>query len=179
MNYETIADVYETNANIREHLKNVVSSLSAEEADARPDGEKWSVREIVEHIATVDEGSLRICGKLVGEAKTAGKPGDGKVDLSTDFNEKSRQVAEIKLEAPERVQPTGEATIDDSLERMERTKQAFANLRSDFEAYDLAEHTFPHPFFGQITAAEWLVLAGGHEARHTKQIEKLLGSMRG
>jgi len=82
-------------------------------------------------------------------------------------------VAGLKVEAPERVQPTGEATVAQSLAKMDETSKTFDSLRSDLEEFDLSHHKFPHPFFGDITAAEWLVLAGGHEARHTKQIEKL------
>ena len=39
-------------------------------------------------------------------------------------------------------------------------------------------HKFPHPFFGELSATEWLVLLGGHEARHTAQIERILSGIR-
>ncbi len=170
---ETIADAFENNVRVHEHLRSIVDGLSQDQLTARPDGEKWSVQEIVEHIAMVDEGTNRICTKLVGQAKAAGKPGDGKIGLSPAFGEKSAVIADMKVEAPERIQPTGQATIEQSFARMESTARAFEAIRDDMETYDLSEHTFPHPFFGQITAAEWLVLAGGHAARHTKQIERL------
>ena len=170
---ENIADVFENNARVRDHLRSVVHGLSVDQLTARPDGEKWSVQEIIEHIAMVDEGTSRICTKLVGEAKAAGKPGDGKIGLSSEFGEKSAVIANMKVEAPERVQPTGQVPVDQSFARMDATANAFETIRSDLEAFDLSEHTFPHPFFGQITAAEWLVLAGGHASRHTKQIERL------
>jgi len=170
---ETISDAYEHNARVHERLRSVIAGISQDQLNARPDGEKWSVQEIVEHIAMVDEGTSRICTKLVGEAKAAGKPGNGRIGLSPAFGEKSAVVAGIKVEAPERVQPKGEATVDESFARMEATASAFDAIRADLETYDLSEHTFPHPFFGQITASEWLVLAGGHAERHTKQIERL------
>ena len=170
---ETIADAYENNARIHENLASVISDLTPEQLTARADGEKWSVQEIVEHIAIVYEGSGRICAKLAGGAKAAGKPGGGKINLSNEFGEKSQAVAGIKIEAPERVHPTGEVTVDEALAKIEATKEFFDTLRPDLESFDLSEHTFPHPFFGPLTAAEWLVLAGGHAARHTKQIERL------
>jgi hypothetical protein len=170
---ETIRDAFENNARVRERLRSVIAGMSTDQLNARPEGEKWSVQEIVEHIAMVDEGTSRICTKLVGEAKAEGKPGNGKIGLSPAFGEKSAVVANMKVEAPERVQPKGEATVDESFARIEATSKAFDAIRSDLEAFDLSGHTFPHPFFGQITAAEWLVLAGGHAERHTKQIERL------
>ena len=174
---ETIADAYETNASIHENLNSVVSTLTPEQLTARPEGEKWSVQEIVEHIAMVYEGTGRICAKLIAGAKAGGKAGDGKVNLSHGFGERSQVIAGMKVEAPERVHPSGDATVDESLARIAQTKQFFDSLRPDLESFDLSEHTFPHPFFGQITAAEWLVLAGGHAARHTKQIERLIGQL--
>jgi hypothetical protein len=45
-----------------------------------------------------------------------------------------------------------------------------------FEASS-GEATFPHPYFGEMTAVEWLILAGGHEKRHTDQIRRLLDKM--
>jgi hypothetical protein len=170
---ETIADAYENNARIHEKLKSVVSNLTPEQLSARPEGGKWSVEEIVEHIAMVYEGTGRICAKLAAGAKAGGKLGDGKVNLSEGFGEKSEVIAGMKVEAPETVHPTGGATLHQSLARIEETERFFDGLRPELESFDLSEHTFPHPFFGQITAAEWLVLAGGHAARHTKQIERL------
>ena len=170
---ETIADAYENNTRIHAHLNSVVSGLTSEQLNLRPDGEKWSIQEIVEHIAMVYESTGRICAKLVTGAKTAGKTGDGRVNMSASFGEKSKAIAGMKVEAPERVQPSGEATVDASFARIDETKRFFDTLRPDLESLDLSEHTFPHPFFGQITAAEWLVLAGGHADRHTKQIERL------
>jgi len=66
---ETIADAFENNARVRERLRTAVADLSEEQLTMRPDGEKWSVQEIVEHIAMVDEGTSRICSRLVGQAK--------------------------------------------------------------------------------------------------------------
>jgi len=170
---ETIADAYAQNASIHEGLKAAVAGLTAEQLTRRPEGEKWSIQEIVEHIAIVHEGTGRICAKLVREAKAAGGVGEGKINLSGGFGEKSKAIADMKVDAPERVHPTGEMTIDEAFTKMDTTREFFESLRGDMEAADLSVHTFPHPYFGQITAAEWLVLAGGHESRHIAQIERL------
>ena len=61
---------------------------------------------------------------------------------------------------------------------MNANATSFDMMRSDLENFDLSEPRFPHPFFGDMTAAEWLIVAGGHEHRHTKQIERLLAKIR-
>lgn len=178
MNYETIADVYSANQKIREAFTSAVTSISADEATVRPDDEKWTIQEIVEHVSMVDNGAARICAKLLEGARAANKPSDGTLKISPDFGGKSVAIADIRVEAPERVHPTGNVTIDEAVAAMEANISAFDKMRPDLERLDLSDHKFPHPFFGDMTAAEWLIVAGGHEMRHLKQIEKVLEKVR-
>ena len=75
MNYQTISDIYEANDRVRAKLKAVVSGVTDEQASTLPDGEKWTIREFVEHIAIVDEGMMRICAKMLNAARENGKKG--------------------------------------------------------------------------------------------------------
>jgi uncharacterized damage-inducible protein DinB len=174
---ETIADAFENNARIRERLRSVLAEIPTEKLAMRAEGEEWSIQDIVEHIAIVDQGACKICTKLVNEAKAGGKSGSGKLDLSSEFSEQTAASAEQKLQAPERVRPTGEHSVEQSLAKLDETEQAFAAIRPDLESYDLSEAKFPHPYFGPMTAAEWLVVAGGHERRHVEQIERLISKL--
>ena len=61
---------------------------------------------------------------------------------------------------------------------MNANRPVFDALRATLEKYDVSEPKFPHPYFGDITATEWMVVAVGHEQRHTKQIERLLAKIR-
>jgi uncharacterized damage-inducible protein DinB len=178
MRFDTIADIYSANRSIRERLAGVLNTVRPDEAATRPHGEGWSITEIVEHLTMVEFGTVRICTKLVNEAKQSGKLSNGRVELSSVFAERSAQVSTQRLEAPDRVYPTGKVTILESFERMDSNKRLLDDMRPNLERYDLSQHKFAHPYFGDITAAEWLVLLGGHELRHTKQIEKILEKLR-
>jgi hypothetical protein len=178
MKFDTIRDIYAANRSVRERLTGVLSTLKPEEATAKAESGSWSIEEIVEHLTMVEFGTARICTKLVGEAKKQGKLSNGRVELAAVFAERSAAIANQRLEAPERVYPTGKVSILESFERMEANTKLFDDLRPDLERYDLSQQKFLHPYFGDITAAEWLVILGGHELRHTKQIEKLLEKIR-
>ena len=178
MKFDTIADIYSANLAVRDRLAAVLGDVRPQEATVRPDDNTWSIQEIVEHLTMVEFGTARICTKLLNEAKVAGKRSDGRVELSAVFAERSAQVANQRLEAPDRVHPTGKVTILESFDRMKANKLLFDDMRVDLEHYDLSNPKFPHPYFGDITAPEWLVLLGGHELRHTKQIENLLEKLR-
>ena len=178
MKYENIADIYSANALVRNRFIDVVGNISDDDAAILPEGENWSIRQIVEHVSMVEFGVMRICGKLLAAAKETGKTSDGSFTLTADFSAKSADIAGRRVEAPERVQPTGEVSIAEAVERMKTTTQGIAALQTDLETCDLSDHKFPHPFFGDLTAAEWLVMLGGHEARHTHQIERVLEKVR-
>ncbi len=178
MEYKTIADIYAVNQKIRERFAETVGAISDADAAALPDGEKWTIQQIVEHVSLVDNGVSRICGKLLQDAKSDGKVCDGSVSISAEFDKRAAIVGDVKIEAPERVQPTGKVTISESLSQLKANTAAYETLRPGLEESDLSGPTFPHPFFGDITAPEWLIMLGGHEMRHLKQIEKLLGKVR-
>jgi hypothetical protein len=178
MKYESIADIYSANQKIRERLTSVVSEISPDEAATLPLGEKWTIQQILEHISMVGLGTSRICAKLLAEARTAGKPADGSFALSATFGERAAVIAVTKVEAPSRVQPTGSVTIPAALEGLAAAAEAFDSMRPDMEHLDLSRHTFPHPFFGELTAGEWMVVAGLHEGRHLQQIENVLAKVR-
>lgn len=174
MSYQTIDDVYSANAAIREKLKQTIGSLTETQLTARPDGEKWSVTELVEHISIVNEGVTRICAKLLSKAEAAGNLADGSLTVSKDFTEKAEEIAHIKLEAPEMVHPKAAASIEESYSKLDTNHAAVDDLREKFKKFDGTQAKFTHPFFGDLSAQEWLVLSGGHEARHIRQIRKLV-----
>ncbi|MEP6705659.1 MAG: DinB family protein [Acidobacteriota bacterium] len=177
MKYESIQQIYDGNIKIRARLKGLVSPLTEAQTSTLPEGEKWTVAQIVEHIAMVDGGAMGICEKLLQKAQDAGKSADGKVVISDNFLQKGSEIATMKLEAPAFVHPNAGQTIPDSLAKLDETAEKLEQMRELFESLDGTEFKFPHPFFGDISAQEWLALKGGHEMRHIKQIEKVLAKI--
>jgi len=178
MNFETVADVYSANEKARQHLVETVSGLNADLANLPTENGKWTVAGLVEHLAKVGDGMSKICYKLLSSAHEEGKTSDGKIQLSKSFVEALKQahIEEQKFEAPEIVAPTDSQTIAESLAALEKVTETLEKLRPLFESVNGTEHTFPHPYFGPMSAQDWLVLLGVHETRHTIQIEKILAN---
>src|SRR6476620_6600935 len=170
MNNQNVEEVYAENARVRERLKESVANLNDAAAALTPDDGKWCVAEIVEHVSLVDEKMAVICSKLLEKAKAAGVPGDGKVVISEDFAQKIAELGSMKLEAPEIVRPAG-ASIAESLSKMDENQKIFDRLLPLFASLDGSSHKFAHPYFGELSAQEWLALRGGHEARHVRSEE--------
>ncbi|MGI8638933.1 MAG: DinB family protein [Pyrinomonadaceae bacterium] len=174
MNNQTIADIYATNDKVREQFKQMIGNLPDEKANFLPDGDKWSIAHLVEHIAIVEEGMTKISAKLLTQAQTEGKKSDGRANLSENFAKKAVEARTLKFEAPDRVRPTGKQTIAESLARMEENRKKLEELRPLFESVECSDFKFPHPFMGELNANEWLTLVGAHKARHLKQLENIL-----
>ena len=175
MEYKTVDDVYAANAAIREKFKSAFASLTDEQLNAKPDGEGWSVAQIVEHVAIVNGGALRICAKLLSKGEAAGKANDGSVTLSSAFLGAGADGQ--KLEAPEMVRPINNVPIADSIAKLDELQGQYADLKAKFEMVDGIDAKFPHPYFGELSAQEWLVLSGAHEIRHLKQIRRVLAAI--
>ena len=176
MNYQTISDMVAAADKVREKLKATVENLTTEEADALPEGEKWSIANIVEHISMVDGGGGKICARLLSKAGDA--PSDGRARISPEFLEKAMASAGAKLEAPEMVHPKAGKSIAESLAAMEENDKIFAELIPILESKDDSAAKFPHPYFGDLTATEWYAIKIAHVARHTRQIGNLLEKIR-
>jgi hypothetical protein len=178
MDFQNVSDIYAANDQARSGLKELLSQVSDYEAERLPNGEKWTIAQIVEHIASVNDGTFRICRKLLGKAQEAGIPAAEKLHVSDDFLERSVEVHQTKLEAPERVHPGGNASIGESIAKLDENRVRMEELKPLFEKFDGDAAKFPHPFFGDISAVEWLIMAGGHEARHTAQIRRIMEKLR-
>ena len=177
MEYKTIDDIYAANASIRDKFKNAFASLTQEQLTARPSGNEWSVAEIVEHVSIVNGGALRICTKLLGKGEAAGKSNNGSVFISPEFIEAASSAVGQKLEAPEMVHPINNLPIADSVAKLDELQVQYLELKAKFESVDGIDAKFPHPYFGDLSAQEWLVLSGAHEIRHLKQIRRVLESI--
>jgi hypothetical protein len=177
MNYQKISDIYQANKNIREKLRTTVSTLTTEQLGFRVDEKTWTITEIVEHIAIVEDGMTNIASSLLNKAKAENIENDGSANISAGFLERAALIADRKARkavAPERVVPTGMCSVEKSFEKMGETGKLLSHLQKGFETVNSQHFKFPHPFFGDLSATEWLALIGGHELRHIDQIEEIL-----
>ncbi len=177
MNYKTIGEIYATNEAIRQQLKSKISNLSDAQLVFKMSENSWTIIEIVEHLAIVEAGMTSICSALLKKSQDENLPNDGSANLSSTFAERTALLKDRrsrKVEAPERVLPSGTLSIAESLAKMDENAQILKDIRHGLETIDTQKATFPHPFFGELSATEWLVLIGGHEFRHIDQIDETI-----
>lgn len=135
----------------------------------------WSVTDIVEHLAMVEDGSGRRIGSLIkgaaGTHDTATDPIAPTLDLFRVW-QPTRPIV-----APPMVTPTGALDFDAAL-AAQRT--ARARLMAAYDAasgLDLAAVSAPHPALGPLNAYQWGVFIAQHQHRHLHQMRTLASTL--
>ncbi|MEJ7622437.1 MAG: DinB family protein [Pyrinomonadaceae bacterium] len=179
MKYESIGDIFSANQKFRDGLVGTLGAITPGEASLLAPAEGWTIQQIAEHVSIVDTGIARICTKLLGDSLPhAESSAAGAFSLSTQFGTRAAEMGGLRVEAPDQVKPTGNVSVADSIKIIEDNRHAYEAMRADFEHLDFSGATFPHPFFGPLTAGEWLVMSGLHKYRHTKQIASVAEKIR-
>lgn len=189
MIYQSISDIYAANETVRRQITDRLETLSEAQQTFRPADGTWSVTEIVEHLSIIEQNMVRLIGMLLNkaeaasvtpsneatsdEANAAAKPAARPFQPFT-LDELVETIRDKKLTAPEQVRPGGQASLAASLANLQQTRATVESFRPRLEAADLDAATYPHPFFGDLNASQWLAFIGHHEARHLRQIERLL-----
>lgn len=160
------AEIVEDLERSRQEFIAALAGLTESQANARPDPERWSVLDCVEHVTTVEErfqGWLNAAKKL--DAPRIDK--DKEAGLMARVPDRSTRV-----KAPEAVVPAGRfTTLEQALEQFNagRTRSIqFAEDRCD-DLYCLASE---HPRFGPVNGVELLIIIAGHSRRHAAQIRE-------
>lgn len=187
MIYQSIADIYAANDTVRRQLLARVENLSEAQQTFRPEENAWSIAEIVDHLSKIEQQMVQLIGMLLRKsegasaASAAGDGGQAASDAAPNFEPFSldsflERVKDEKLTAPEQVRPSGGVPLSEALVNLRRTRASVEALRPRLEAARLGAATYPHPFFGEFNAAQWLAFIGHHEGRHLRQIERLMAA---
>ena len=150
----------------REDFLAAVAGLTEAQAKARPDPERWSVLDCVEHVTFVED-------RFLGFLEAAEKLESPRVDKEKEAGLKARiPDRSVRAKSPEAAVPTGRfSTLAQAIEQFNanRTRSIqFAEDRCD----DLYCLSSAHPRFGPMNGIEFLIIIAGHSRRHGEQIRE-------
>jgi hypothetical protein len=154
---------------LRQAVERVPAPLRAQ----APAPGRWSVAEVLEHLAIVE---ARINSRL--SAALASAVARGQDEPAEPFRIDEQQVARLlsrerRLPTSEAGEPRGGLEPEAAWTALEQTRAALVDLVRASESFTLRDPIGPHPIFGPLTFHEWVVFAGGHEARHAAQIAEI------
>lgn len=179
MDFRSVPEIYEHIDRTRARLLAAVEGLSDEQQSYTPAPDRWSVAALVEHLSIVEGNVAGLLERLLGKAEESGEGAEASDSFDPvsieEFVERSRGV---KLEAPERIRPTGTLAVADAVARLNESRAALHALRPRIERADGRALRFPHPAWGPLDLYQWLLFIGAHEDRHLAQIEALKETMK-
>lgn len=156
-------------------LYTAVDAVPASIRETRPVPDRWSVAEVLEHLARVEEQLTRLLTMKFGEAKTSGllgpEPDTSPVSASLD----STRILDRRhrITAGERVLPRGQMDAATAVASLDRSRAALRELVAANDGLSIGAVSFPHPVLGVINGYQWLLFIGTHEVRHAGQISEI------
>lgn len=140
-------------------------------AKIRPEADRWSVLDCVEHVTTVEEIFLaRLAGGTPGETPPEDK--DKEAALAKRLSDRSS-----RREAPEFILPKGRfASLAEGLKEFHSVRARSLQFARDHAA-DLYTLASSHPALGPLNGMEALIILAGHSSRHADQIREVRAAL--
>ena len=141
--------------------------LSAAQWNFKSAPERWSVAEVMEHIAAAEDF---IRGNITENVmKAPARPAAEDVKALDDMVVAKIPDRSVKAQAPEPLKPTNrfgssQASLKHFLESRQTT-EAFLTSHND-----LRDHATDSPLGKKLDAYEWILFLTAHSQRHTKQM---------
>lgn len=157
-------------AHTRRLLDQALSGLDPGSASARPAEGKWSVAEIVEHLALAYEGTVKGMRRVL----------ESNASMATPPSPRQRLFKFIIVNVG--YFPTGRAAPRQVVPRGVTLEEAAARARAALEALDLAlneaearfgprRKVLNHPILGAFSAQDWRRFHRVHTRHHARQVQ--------
>jgi uncharacterized damage-inducible protein DinB len=161
----------------RARLLDLLAGIPADLRTRRPAADRWSIAEVVEHLARVDKGIARLFATRGLEPTPEPEPDAATARLTPErialLRDRTR-----RIEAPERIRPSGTISYEDALRLLEQARAALKEAYAAADPAALDGRTWTHAVIGPLVLRDWVTFIAHHEARHTEQIGEVADSLR-
>ncbi len=162
----------------RAALTHALDGIPAAVRSRRPAPDRWSIAEVLAHMAAVEGQVIKLLQIRITAARHAGlgaehdsSPVVPTVDLAHMLDRSRPLTASAAAQPPEGIDATAAWTTLASRREMLRA------VLTGADGLALGEIVAPNPVLGPLNAYQWVVFVGGHEARHTAQIRETAAAL--
>jgi uncharacterized damage-inducible protein DinB len=161
----------------RADLMRAVNEVPASARNRRPAEDRWSVAEVLEHLALVEENVAPMVRRLAADQAASGggaEPDSTSVAETFDWGfmlDRSR-----KRVAREAMQPRSGIDAAAAWTHLERARQLTHETLRELDGAALGNVSAPHPALGPLNGYQWFLFLAAHEGRHTAQIREIIAS---
>lgn len=149
-------------------LLDAIESVPRELHSHRPAEDRWSVAEIVEHLAIVED---RVGGLLARQLSAT--PLDLPEAVGIPLTIEAVADRSTRRVASEASQPGSELDSEEALDALDRLRAETCKTVRAAEGLPLDRLVTPHPALGPLDFYGWVVFIAGHETRHAEQIREI------
>jgi hypothetical protein len=161
------------------HLKEAVDGVPRDMRGVRPAPGRWSVAEVLEHLALVETGIARLIAKRGAEGRAAGV-GPETETRTVLYTLDSQRVLDRRetVAAHERVSPRGALDADAAWAAVVKAQAEVREAVIGVDGLALGEITYPHRTLGTLDLYQWIAFTATHEMRHIAQIREIAASLK-
>ena len=161
----------------RRALRAAIDAVPAADRERRPSPDRWSVAEVVEHLAIVEDRVTARCAEAFDAAPAAALPqGHAAQPVDRSFLDRVGNRTNRFKTGPSS-EPRGGLDVEAAWAAASSSRDAFLRLLARSMGRDVGGIVFPHPAFGPLTFYQWAVFLSGHDARHADQIREIAGEL--
>lgn len=172
---ELLQHLEQTRAVLREALDAAPLPLR----ERKPAPERWSVAEVLEHLAIVEQQIGALLQRGLRRAMA-----DGPLPQDLDHTpvvptiDAARVLdREQRLQARQAVVPSRGLTAEQAWRELDASRAVLRNVLLAADGLVTTSIKAPHPFFGELTFHQWVAFLGFHEARHAAQIRSTAAAL--
>ncbi|MEK5068438.1 DinB family protein [Sporosarcina sp. FSL K6-1508] len=155
----------EENKKIREAVLRSVENLSDEQLNEQVEEGRWSIMQVLNHLYLMERAIVHTLSNQLanGENKTTV---DKPIQFTTDRS--------TKVLAPSFATPSDDfIALTNMKSNLTTSRENLNTLVASADKTLLAQRTYPHPVFGDLSLEQWIPFIGLHEKRHLAQIEEV------
>jgi uncharacterized damage-inducible protein DinB len=151
----------------------LLESCTVKQSTFKPDSNRWSIVEILEHLALTEEMLFGTIKKNLENGKPSEGPPPQDPEVFDQLILKAVADRSQKATAPEQATPKGRYTD------LDQARQAFGERRSKTVDWvranklPLRKYRSQSPI-GEMDAHQWLLMLAAHTKRHAAQIEEVM-----
>jgi len=154
----------------KQGVLDATQGLTAAQWNFKPAPDRWSVAEVVEHLAAAED---MFYGMITDQVmKAPPRPGGEDVKAIDQMVLTAMPDRSHKAQAPEPLKPTNRyGSPDAALKHFSESRVRTEDLLSKND--DLRAHAIDSPMGKKLDGYEWILMAAAHSERHTKQINEV------
>lgn len=155
----------------RTELRAAVAQVPDALRAVRPAPDRWSVADVLEHLAMVEVGVGRLLRKLAAEAEMASpdpaRKGNAELDLRGLLDRS------LRVESSAQVLPSRALTWSAALDELEQARGDLLAVIATVRHVPIDRACASHYLLGDLDGHQWIEFVARHEQRHAAQIREI------